>query len=143
MNINFRVGPATATWGRGGGAVAVLLQFPLRLTRQSMVNMGDDRANAPLDPVPVFQHTTFFRETMHSFPGYLPNRSDEAALSSSASRLRPVPNMNGGHGNVLYERSLGPSTFTGDWAFMGHYVLSPGATVGRQMHAGVEEIWYA
>src|SRR5580692_12292945 len=76
MNINFRVGPATATWGRGGGAVAVLLQFPLRLTRQSMVNMGDDRANAPLDPVPVFQHTTFFRETMHSFPGYLPNRSD-------------------------------------------------------------------
>jgi mannose-6-phosphate isomerase-like protein (cupin superfamily) len=60
----------------------------------------------------------------------------------SVSRLRPAPGLNGGKGNVLYERVLGPSTYTGNWAFIDHYVLSPGATLGRHVHAGVEEIYY-
>jgi mannose-6-phosphate isomerase-like protein (cupin superfamily) len=139
MNVNFRVGPPAA--GRGGGGRGPA-PFSFTADPTSVVNMGDDRANAPLDPVPVFQYTTFYRETLRPFPGYAPNKTDEAALSLGASRLRPVPSMNGGHGNVLYERCLGPSTYTGNWAFMDHYVLSPGATVGRHMHAGVEEIWY-
>jgi len=151
MNINFRVsapagggrvGAAEAGRGGGGGGGRGTGIPSFSADPTATVNMGDDRANAPLDLVPVFQYTTFYRETIRPFPGYAANKSDESALSMGVSRLRPVPGMNGGHGNVLYERSLGPSTYTGNWAFMDHYVLSPGATIGRHMHQGVEEIWY-
>jgi mannose-6-phosphate isomerase-like protein (cupin superfamily) len=148
MNINFRVSSSGAPGagrsggpgaGRGSGGSGIP-SFSADPT--AVVNLGDDRANAPLDPVPVFQFATFYRETLRPLLGYAPYKSDEAALAMHASRLRPVPGMNGGHGNVLYERVLGPSTYTGNWAFVDHYVLSPGATLGRHRHQGAEEIYY-
>jgi len=150
MNINFRagsggpVGPGRA--GTGGGPAGArgrgsgIPSFSADPT--AVVNLGDDRSNAPLDPVPVFQYVTFYREIVRPFEGYAANKADEAALSLGLSRLRPVPGMNGGQGNVLYERVLGPSTYVGNWAFVDHYVLSPGATLGRHVHRGVEEIYY-
>ena len=141
MNINFRVSGGGAAGGARGGGGGGIPSFSADPT--AVVNLGDDRANAPLDPVPVFQYTTFYRENMRpSFTGYAGNKADEAALASGLSRLRPAPGMNGGTGNVLYERVLGPSTYVGNWAFIDHYVLSPGATIGRHLHQGVKEIWY-
>jgi len=51
-------------------------------------NLGDDRRDAPLDPIPVFM-------TM---------RLDQALL-------RPVSNMSGGKGTVHYRRVFDPSVF--------------------------------
>jgi mannose-6-phosphate isomerase-like protein (cupin superfamily) len=143
MNINFRVStrPEMPRPQRPApGGPPGLPSFSADPT--ATFNMGDDRANAPLDLAPVFQFTTFYRETIRPFAGYAANKSDEAASAMRVSRLRPAPGMNGGHGNVLYERCLGPSTYTGNWAFIDHYVLSPGATLGRHMHQAVEEIYY-
>ncbi|MEP6714549.1 MAG: cupin domain-containing protein [Terriglobia bacterium] len=146
MNINFSVHPTAApAGGRGGapggrGALNAIPSFSADPT--ATVNLGDDRSNAPLDAVPMFQFTTLYRETIPPLNGFSANKTDESALALRVSRLRPVPGMNGGHGNVLYERALGPSTYTSNWAFIDHYVLSPGATIGRHKHEGVEEIWY-
>jgi mannose-6-phosphate isomerase-like protein (cupin superfamily) len=124
MNINFHVtgaagrgsiGDRGAASGQGRGAVP----FSYFTDPTSVVNLGDDRVAAPLDVVPVFQYTTLYRETM-----------------------RPVSAMNGGHGAVLYQRCLGPSTYTGNWAFIDHYILPPGSSIGRHRHEAVEEIWY-
>jgi mannose-6-phosphate isomerase-like protein (cupin superfamily) len=147
MNINFRVGgggPGRAgpggAGGPGRGGPGGIPSFSADPT--SVVNLGDDRSNATLDPVPVFQYATFYRETIRAFPGYAANKADEAALALGVSRLRPVPGMNGGRGEVFYERVLGPSTYFGNWAFVDHYVLAAGATLGRHVHKGTEEIYY-
>jgi hypothetical protein len=50
--------------------------------------------------------------------------------------------MNGGRGEVFYERVLGPSAYFGNWAFVDHYVLAGGATLGSHVHKGTEEIYY-
>jgi mannose-6-phosphate isomerase-like protein (cupin superfamily) len=147
MNINFRLqggGPGGPRPGGPGGPArggpGGIPSFSADPT--SVVNLGDDRSNATLDPVPVFQYTTFYRETIRAFPGYAANKAGEAALALGVSRLQPVPGMNGGRGEVFYERVLGPSTYLGNWAFVDHYVLAAGATLGRHVHKGVEEIYY-
>jgi len=130
MNINFSVGPQAArgggNGGRGNGGAGAAAgggrgdaPFSYSADSTSVVNLGDDRVSAVLDIVPVFQSTAMYRETM-----------------------RPAPGMNGGHGSVLYQRVLGPSTYTGNWAFIDHYVLGKDATIGRHKHEGVDEIWY-
>jgi mannose-6-phosphate isomerase-like protein (cupin superfamily) len=139
MNINVRLGaaaPGRGSAGNTGGAPS----FSADPT--ATFNLGDDRAHALLDLIPVFQYTTFYRETLPSPPGTAANKANEAALSLGVSTVRLVPGMNGGHGNVLYQRCLGPSTYTGPWAFMDHYIVPPGATIGRHKHEGVDEIWY-
>ncbi len=82
-------------------------------------NLGDPRVGVPLDPIPVFMKVLFDR-----------------------ALLRPIKALSGGVGVVQYRRLLGPSVFEGPWAYVDHLVLTPGSSVGQQVHRGVAEVYY-
>jgi len=84
-----------------------------------IINLGDDRAGAPLDPKPAFMSAPLRRNL-----------------------LRPVEHMNGGSGTVQYRRALTSDMFATNWAYLDHIVLPPGASVGRHRHMGLEEVFY-
>ena len=82
-------------------------------------DLGDDRVDAPLDAKPVF-----------------------ITLRLDRKLMRPVAAMNGGKGTAQYRRALQPEVFFTNWAYVDHLVLPPGASIGKHMHAGVEEFYY-
>lgn len=82
-------------------------------------NLGDTRAGAPLDPIPVF----------------LTAKLDRALL-------RPVRAMGGGRGTVQYRRALGAGVFLGSWSYVDHLVIPPGASIGPESHPETGEFYY-
>jgi uncharacterized cupin superfamily protein len=82
-------------------------------------DLGDDRVDAQLDSKPVFITARFQKKL-----------------------LRPVQNMHGGRGSVQYRRVLPPEVFFSNWAYVDHLVVPPGASLGKHVHAGVEEFFY-
>jgi mannose-6-phosphate isomerase-like protein (cupin superfamily) len=82
-------------------------------------NLDDPRTNVTVDKIPTFM-------TMHL----------DRAL------LRPVTGMNGGKGTVQYRRALDTSVFAGPWAYVDHFVVPPGASIGAHRHPYVAEVFY-
>ena len=82
-------------------------------------DLGDDRSDVQLDKKPVFM-----------------------TLRLDRSLLKPMPAIHGGKGTVQYRRALPPEVFLTNWAYVDHLVAPPGASIGRHMHAGVEEFYY-
>lgn len=82
-------------------------------------DLGDDRVGVALDEKPVF-----------------------ITMRLDRGLLRAVENMNGGKGTARYRRTLEPTVFFTNWAYADHLLLPPGASVGKHMHAGVEEFYY-
>jgi mannose-6-phosphate isomerase-like protein (cupin superfamily) len=82
-------------------------------------NLGDDRAGADLDKIPVFINARYDKKL-----------------------LKPVEKMHGGRGTVLYRRALAPEVFYTNWSYVDHLLLPPGTSVGEKRHAGVEEFYY-
>src|SRR5438132_863117 len=82
-------------------------------------NLGDSRANVPLDPIPPFM-------TMHL---------DKALL-------RPVAAMDGGKGTVQYRRALDGTVFLGPWGFVDHILIPPGASIGSKATPDIGGFYY-
>jgi mannose-6-phosphate isomerase-like protein (cupin superfamily) len=82
-------------------------------------NLGDSRANAVLDPIPVFM-----------------------TLRLDKAQLRPVASMDGGKGTVQYRRALDENVFLGHWGFVDHIVLPPGASIGPSTNPDIGGFYY-
>jgi mannose-6-phosphate isomerase-like protein (cupin superfamily) len=114
VNFNVRLGDAP-TRPPQPGFLAAFLSDPT-----GGFDLGDDRVGVVLEKQPTFVHTRRLAREL----------------------ARPVSGVNGGKGTVLYRRALGPSMFYTNWAYVDYYVAPPGASIGRHLHNGVEEVYF-
>lgn len=121
--------------------------------RYDAFNLGDARVGVPLDPIPVFM-TMHLDRTLYQPPERFRGAQGQSArrnfflfqssnvMDDSSDFLRPVESYLGGQGTVHYRRCLHPEVFHTNWSYVDHLLLPPGASEGRHLHAGVEEIYY-
>lgn len=82
-------------------------------------DLGDPRVGAPLDPIPAFM-----------------------TMKLDRTLLKPVRALDGGQGEVLHRRALGPSVFRTTWSYVDHLVIPPGASVGPASKSDMSEVYY-
>ena len=122
--VNFNVSVTTpgqpSGYGSGGGGFQRRGAYNYSADPTGTFNLGDDRSDVTLEKNPTFISTKQLTQ----------------------ESLRPVENMDGGKGTVMYRRALGPSAFVSNWAFVDHLLIPAGASVGRHFHAGVDEVYF-
>jgi mannose-6-phosphate isomerase-like protein (cupin superfamily) len=82
-------------------------------------NLEDGRVSATLDRIPQFVN---FR--------------------MDSRLLKPVVNMGGGTGSVLYRRLLGPTVFSTPWSYVDEISIPSGASIGPINEPDMSEAWY-
>jgi uncharacterized cupin superfamily protein len=124
VNFNIKVAnPLTSEPAAGGmPAFGARNAFNIASDPTGTFNLGDDRANVKIDKnaKATFLHTS----------------------QLSRASLRPYAHMNGGKDTVFYRRTIGPSAFVSNWAYVDHYFVPAGASIGRHLHQGVEEVYF-
>ncbi|KAJ9611184.1 hypothetical protein H2200_004367 [Cladophialophora chaetospira] len=83
-------------------------------------DLGDSRADAPIDPRPTFM-----------------------SMRLDSTLLKPVQDFNGGSGTVQYRRVFEPSVFNTVWSYIDHVLLPPGTVAGaNHQQADMSEVHY-
>jgi len=82
-------------------------------------NLGDDRVGAPLDKVPQFVN-------FHMDPAL----------------LKPIANMYGGTGTVMYRRLLDPGVFLTPWSYTDEISIPAGASIGPVTDPIMSEVYF-
>jgi mannose-6-phosphate isomerase-like protein (cupin superfamily) len=114
VNFNVRMGDIAPRPTTAASAFTAYFSDPV-----ATFNIGDDRVGAQVDKYPSFVHT----------------------FQMVKQAARAITGMNGGKGAVNYRRALGPSIFSSNWAYVDHYVVPAGASIGAHVHNGVEEVY--
>jgi mannose-6-phosphate isomerase-like protein (cupin superfamily) len=82
-------------------------------------NLDDDRVGAALDKIPQFVN-------FHMDP----------------KLLKPVANINGGAGTVMYRRLLGPTVFYTPWSYLDEISVPSGASIGAVTDLDMSEVYF-
>jgi mannose-6-phosphate isomerase-like protein (cupin superfamily) len=114
-----KLGDAHAIYNATGQPVK-WLNFAVSLVkgRGENFDLGDTRAGAKLDPVPVFVSSQLKRDVLKSNNTVYP-----------------------GNG-ALYRRELGPGVFGTTWNHVDHVVIPAGGSGGPRQLEGIEEVYY-
>lgn len=121
--VNFQVAlnvPAETGYGAPRGGMGGRSSYNYSADPTALFETADDRSNVKLVDKPTFINS-----------GKL-----------TVDKLRPVAAMNGGKDTVFYRRALGPGAFASNWAFVDHLMIPVGASVGRHVHKGVDEVYF-
>jgi len=96
------------------------LNFAVSLYKGKADNfdLGDTRAGAALDRIPVFVSNRLEREKL---------KQDNAVFSGNG---------------ILYRRLIGPEVFSTDWDHVDHVVIPAKSSAGGRQLQGVEEVYY-
>ncbi|MCM3881163.1 MAG: cupin domain-containing protein [Vicinamibacterales bacterium] len=82
-------------------------------------NLGDSRASAQLEPIASFM-----------------------TLKLDKALLRPVERLHGGKGTVHARRALDSTVFLGNWGYVDHLLVPPGASIGSTADAEIGGFYY-
>jgi mannose-6-phosphate isomerase-like protein (cupin superfamily) len=91
-------------------------------------DLGDTRAGAPLDPIPVFMVGRFDRDLLLR-PGGRGGRGAPAATPAAPT-------------TVLTRRALGPAVFSTTWAYIDQVLVPQGMSTTEMKHDTVGEAYY-
>jgi mannose-6-phosphate isomerase-like protein (cupin superfamily)/heme-degrading monooxygenase HmoA len=114
-----KMGDAHAIYNSSGKTLR-WLNFGVSTTkgRGDNFDLGDNRAGAPLDPIPQFVSSQLRRELL---------RTNSTAYAGNG---------------ILYRRIFGPDIFSTSWNHVDHVVIPKGATTGPRKLEGFEEVYY-
>jgi mannose-6-phosphate isomerase-like protein (cupin superfamily) len=122
--VNFQVGITepnqTGGYTPQGGGMPRRGAYNYSADPTGLFETADDRTNVTLIKKPTFINTRQLTKDL----------------------MRAVVNMNGGKDTVFYRRALGPGSFESNWAFVDHLLIPAGASVGRHVHKGVDEVYF-